>query len=50
MKTEWKVPIQSLRAALSPTIIAILSFISEAAFLVKVKARMREGSPPPASM
>ena len=46
MNTEWSVPIFSFLAFLSPTIRAILSFISVAAFFVKVKARIRSGSPP----
>ena len=46
MKTEWKVPIQMRRALRSPTIWPMRSFISPAAFLVKVRARIREGSVP----
>ena len=46
MKTEWKVPIQMRRAFRSPTIPAMRSFISVAAFLVKVRARIRDGSVP----
>ena len=46
MNTEWKVPMYSLLAFLSPTMSAILSFISEAAFLVNVNARIRDGSHP----
>ena len=43
---EWKVPIWILLDFLSPTMRAILSFISEAAFLVKVRARILDGSEP----
>jgi len=43
---EWKVPIKSLLAFRSPTITAILSFISVAAFFVKVRAIIRAGSHP----
>ena len=46
MKTEWKVPMTSLRALAFPTMRAILSFISAAAFLVKVRASISEGSAP----
>ena len=46
MNTEWNVPIQMRRACLSPTIAAMRSFISPAAFLVKVRARMRSGGTP----
>ena len=46
MKTEWNVPIQMRRAFRSPTIPAMRSFISVAAFLVKVRARIRDGSVP----
>ena len=46
MKTEWKVPMKSLRAFRSPTIMEILSFISPAAFFVNVRASMlSEGTP-----
>src|SRR5574344_1604103 len=46
MKTEWNVPIYSFLAALAPTIRAILSFISFAALLVKVRARILSGAHP----
>jgi len=46
-KTAWKVPMTSLRAGLEPTMPAIRSFISPAAFLVKVRARTLDGSVPP---
>ena len=49
MKTEWKVPMTRRLALRSPTIRAILSFISPAALRVNVSARMREGSAPFAS-
>lgn len=49
MKTEWKVPMQSLRALFSPTIVPILSFISAAAFFVKVNASILSGEQPFAS-
>ena len=50
MKTEWKVPMKRRLAFLSPTIRAILSFISEAAFLVNVRASILSGSQPFSSM
>ena len=43
---EWKVPIQIFRACRSPTIRAMRSFISPAAFLVKVSERIRSGGIP----
>ena len=43
MKMLWKVPMTTMAAALAPTIAAMRSFISPAAFLVKVRARMDEG-------
>ena len=46
INTEWKVPIHRRRALRSPTIRAIRSFISPAAFFVKVSARIRSGSTP----
>ena len=46
MNTEWNVPIHIRRAWRSPTIAAMRSFISPAAFLVKVRARMRSGGTP----
>ena len=42
----WKVPIQRLRASLSPTRLPMRVFISLAALLVKVKAKMEKGSTP----
>ena len=46
MKTEWKVPIQMRRAWRSPTMRAMRSFISPAAFFVKVRERIRSGAIP----
>ena len=48
MKMEWKVPIQIQRALFSPTRVAMRLFISFAAFLVKVSARISEGAAPQA--
>ena len=45
-KTEWKVPIQRDLAFPSPTTFAIRSFISLAALLVKVSAKILKGSIP----
>jgi|GEM_PF-6506494 len=42
-KMEWNVPIQRYLATCGPTTLAILSFISRAALLVKVSARMEDG-------
>ncbi len=46
MNTEWKVPIHRRRALRSPTMAATRSFISVAAFLVKVRARIRSAGTP----
>ena len=43
-KTEWKVPMMSLRATVQPSNCAMRSFISPAALLVKVSAMIRDGS------
>ena len=43
-KTEWNVPIHIFLALSSPTINEILSFISCAALLVKVRDNMLKGS------
>lgn len=43
-KIEWKVPIHKYRARSAPTRRAIRSFISRAALLVKVRARIDHGS------
>ena len=46
MNMEWNVPMKSLLAFRSPTITAILSFISVAAFFVNVNAMILDGSHP----
>ena len=50
MKTEWKVPIWIQRAFRSPTRSATRSFISPAAFLVKVRASTWPGLQSPSRM
>ena len=45
-KTEWKVPIHRFFDSLSPTNSPIRAFISLAALLVKVNAKMEKGSTP----
>ena len=46
MNIEWKVPITMRLALRPPTMREILSFISDAAFLVNVNAITLEGSTP----
>ena len=48
-KTEWKVPMR-MKRALGPTSFSIRSRISRAALLVKVRARIEEGSTPCANI
>ena len=48
MKMEWKVPIHIHLALFSPTRVAMRPFISLAAFLVKVSARISPGAAPQA--
>ena len=45
-KTEWNVPIHRFFASLLPTRLAIRFFISLAALLVKVRARILKASTP----
>src|SRR5690606_40040074 len=45
-KILWKVPIQRFLASLAPTIFEIRFFISRAALLVKVSAKILNGSTP----
>ena len=42
----WNVPIQMLRASPSPITFPMRSFISRAALLVNVSAKMEKGSTP----